>query len=105
MDIGPPSACVGLTGDTRKIFVSNIKTVVDESNSARVLVGCKPIKVSDDIYNTHMWEHTKMNGNNSQTLLFTGLKVKFNATDIINIITDIIIHAIIGLQRERHVLK
>ena len=32
-----------LTGDTRKIFVSNIKTV-DESNSARILVGCKPIK-------------------------------------------------------------
>ena len=33
-----------LTGDTRKIFVSNIKTV-DESNSARVLIliGCKPI--------------------------------------------------------------
>ena len=30
--------------DTRKIFVSNIKTVdADESNSARVLVGCKPI--------------------------------------------------------------
>ena len=27
-----------LTGDTRKIFVSNIKTV-DESNSAHVLVG------------------------------------------------------------------
>ena len=33
---------VGLTGDTRKIFVSN---TVDESNSARVLIGCKPIKV------------------------------------------------------------
>ena len=32
----------GLTGDTRKIFVSNIKTV-DESHSARVLIGCKPI--------------------------------------------------------------
>ena len=31
-----------LMGDTRKIFVSNIKTV-DESNSARVLIGCKPI--------------------------------------------------------------
>ena len=31
-----------LTGDTRKIFFSNIKTV-DESNSARVLLGCKPI--------------------------------------------------------------
>ena len=31
-----------LTGDTRKIFVSNIKTV-DESHSARVLIGCKPI--------------------------------------------------------------
>ena len=30
-----------LTGDTRKIFV--FKTV-DESNSARVLVGCKPIR-------------------------------------------------------------
>ena len=29
-----------LTGDTRKIF----KDRVDESNSARVLVGCKPIK-------------------------------------------------------------
>ena len=27
---------VSLTGDTRKIFV-------DESNSARVLIGCKPI--------------------------------------------------------------
>ena len=36
-----------LTGGTRKIFVSNIiiKTV-DESNSARVLVGCKPIKIT-----------------------------------------------------------
>ena len=32
-----------LTGDTRKIFVSNIKTV-DESHSARVLIGCKPIR-------------------------------------------------------------
>ena len=32
----------GLTGDTRKIFVSNI--TVDESNSARVLIGCKPIR-------------------------------------------------------------
>ena len=31
-----------LTGDTRKIFISNIKTV-DESNSACVLIGCKPI--------------------------------------------------------------
>ena len=31
-----------LTGDTRKIFVSNIKTV-DESHSARVLIGCKPM--------------------------------------------------------------
>ena len=31
-----------LTGDTRKIFVSNIKTV-DESHSACVLIGCKPI--------------------------------------------------------------
>ena len=29
-----------LTGDTRKIFVSK---TVDESNSARVLVGCKPV--------------------------------------------------------------
>ena len=34
--------CSCLTGDTRKIFVSNIKTV-DESHSARVLIGCKPI--------------------------------------------------------------
>ena len=33
-----------LTGDTRKIFVSNIKTV-DESYSARVLIGCKPIRL------------------------------------------------------------
>ena len=35
---------VTLTGDTRKIFVSNI--TVDESNSARVLIGCncKPIR-------------------------------------------------------------
>ena len=33
-----------LTGDTRKIFVSNIcvNKTVDKSNSARVLVGCKP---------------------------------------------------------------
>ena len=31
-----------LTGDTRKIFVSIFKTV-DESHSARVLIGCKPI--------------------------------------------------------------
>ena len=31
----------GLTGDTRKIFVS--RPTVDESNSARVLIGCKPI--------------------------------------------------------------
>ena len=30
-----------LTSDTRKIFVSNIN--VDESHSARVLIGCKPI--------------------------------------------------------------
>ena len=33
---------IRLTGDTRKIFVSK---TVDESNSARVLVGCKPIKI------------------------------------------------------------
>ena len=34
-----------LTGDTRKIFVSNIRpSTVDESHSARVLIGCKPIK-------------------------------------------------------------
>ena len=35
-----------LTGDTRKIFVSNIIKIfktVDESHSARVLIGCKPI--------------------------------------------------------------
>ena len=33
-----------LTGDTRKIFVSNtVDKTVDESNSAFVLVGCKPI--------------------------------------------------------------
>ena len=31
-----------LTGDTLKIFVSK---TVDESNSARVLVGCKPISI------------------------------------------------------------
>ena len=31
-----------LTGDTRNIFVSNIKTV-DKSHSARVSIGCKPI--------------------------------------------------------------
>ena len=36
---------MALTGDTRKIFVSNIKTV-DESHSARVLIACKPIRVS-----------------------------------------------------------
>ena len=30
-----------LTGDTRKIFVSK---TVDESHSARVLIGCKPIR-------------------------------------------------------------
>ena len=35
-----------LTGDTRKIFVSNI--TVDESHSARVLIGCKPITSSVD---------------------------------------------------------
>ena len=40
-----------LTGDTRKIFVSNIRPstsltrTVDESHSARVLIGCKPIKI------------------------------------------------------------
>ena len=33
------------TGDTRKIFVLNIKAV-DESDSARILVGCKPINQS-----------------------------------------------------------
>ena len=33
---------LGLTGDTRKIFVSK---TVDESNSACVLVGCKPIRL------------------------------------------------------------
>ena len=32
---------VYLTGDTRKIFVSK---TVDESHSARVLIGCKPIR-------------------------------------------------------------
>ena len=34
-----------LTGDTRRIFVSNRPSnkTVDESNSARVLIGCKPI--------------------------------------------------------------
>ena len=36
---------INLTGDTRKIFVSNIKTV-DESHSARVLIGCKPITIN-----------------------------------------------------------
>ena len=36
---------MNLTGDTRKIIVSNIKTV-DESNSAHVLVGRKPIIVN-----------------------------------------------------------
>ena len=35
-----------LTGDIRKIFVSNIKTV-DESNSVRVLIGCKSITYQD----------------------------------------------------------
>ena len=35
-------ALLDLTGDTRKIFVSRPETV-DESNSARVLLGCKPI--------------------------------------------------------------
>ena len=37
----------GLTGDTRKIFVSNIRQIQDrrdESNSACVLIGCKPIR-------------------------------------------------------------
>ena len=33
-----------LTGDTRKIFVSK---TVDESHSARVLIGCKPIRHSN----------------------------------------------------------
>ena len=37
-----------LTGDTRKIFVSNIKTV-DESHSARVLIGCKPINMAANL--------------------------------------------------------
>ena len=38
-----------LTGNTRKIFVSNIRSrpinikTVDESNPVRILVGCKPI--------------------------------------------------------------
>jgi len=32
--------CSNLTGDTRKIFVSK---TVDESHSARFLIGCKPI--------------------------------------------------------------
>ena len=35
---------VFLTGDTRKIFVSNRPSTSPESNSARVLVGCKPIR-------------------------------------------------------------
>ena len=39
-----------LTGDTRKIFVSNIDDIcfkyIDESHSARVLIGCKPINPS-----------------------------------------------------------
>ena len=33
-----------LTGDTRKIFVSNVFKTVDESHSARVLIDCKPIR-------------------------------------------------------------
>ena len=40
-------SAVSLTGDTRKIFFFNIKyKTVDESHSARVLIGCKPITVS-----------------------------------------------------------
>ena len=52
-----------LAGDTRKIFVSNIIIIlfkyyyniiiifrtVDESDSARVLVGCKPIKLTSSM--------------------------------------------------------
>ena len=37
---GPDLTGYYLTGDTRKIFVSK---TVDESHSARVLIGCKPI--------------------------------------------------------------
>ena len=36
---------IDLTGDTRKIFVKT----VDESHSARVLIGCKPINIDDII--------------------------------------------------------
>ena len=52
-----------LTGDTRKIFVSNIidrifKTV-DESNSACVLIGCKPINAVHRLAKTFKtgWPH------------------------------------------------
>ena len=41
-------ALVILTGDTRKIFVSN-KTV-DKSHSARVLIGCKLIMVIEQVH-------------------------------------------------------
>ena len=36
-----------LTGDTRRIFVSK---TVDESHSARVLIGCKPIRLVSNLY-------------------------------------------------------
>ena len=42
---------ISLTGDTRKIFVSNIDKTVDEYNSARVLVGCKPMIISQPSVN------------------------------------------------------
>ena len=51
----------------------------------------KPFMTSDrSYYNKHLEHtHTKINGNNYRTLLFKDL----NATDIIFIFTDIIIHA------------
>ena len=41
-----PVLTLNLTGYTRKIFVSNIFKTVDESHSARVLIGCKPITLN-----------------------------------------------------------
>ena len=43
-----------LTGDTRKIFDSK---TVDESHSARVLIGCKPISHAVRVEYTWLCEH------------------------------------------------
>ena len=71
-----------LTGDTRKIFDSNIffKTV-DESHSARVLIGCKPIttfKTKNMILFTHNVNITNQGYIRAKTQIVVFLNVRPN---------------------------